>query len=144
MIRKEIIADMGVEENNVWKDIFDLHLQDANGFPFKNKSLPNSHLPKLNLLHLEEADAITINEITTDKKRVEQYINKYHPVTESMEGAALHFVAAKFNIPFIQLRALSNYIGERDKTKWELQKAISKLNDVLLNYLEHLKRIKSL
>ncbi|MGN6617521.1 MAG: futalosine hydrolase [Ilyomonas sp.] len=144
VIRNEIIADMGVEENNVWKDIFDLHLQNSNESPFKNKSLPNSHLPKLNLLHLEEADAITINEITTDKKRIEQYIDKYHPVIESMEGAALHYAAAKFDIPFIQLRALSNYIGERDKTKWKLQEAISKLNDVLLNYLEQLKRIKSL
>lgn len=143
VIRNEIIADMGVEENNVWKDIFDLQLQDANEYPFKNRSLPNPHLRKLNFLHLKEADAISINEITTGKKRIEQFISKYHPVTESMEGAALHYVAAKFNIPFIQIRAISNHIGERDKKKWKLNEALGNLSEVLLNYLEQLKSIKS-
>jgi futalosine hydrolase len=32
------------------------------------------------------------------------------------------------NIPFIQIRALSNYIGERDKTKWKLHEAVANLN----------------
>lgn len=143
-ISNETIADMGVEENNIWKDMFDLHLQYLDEPPFKNGSLLNPHFSKLNLLHLNAVNAITINEITTNKKRIEQYISKYQPVTESMEGAALHYVGGKFNIPFIQIRALSNYIGERDKAKWKLHDAIRNLNDFLLIYLEELKSIKSI
>lgn len=144
VVRNEVLADMGVEENSTWKDIFDLQLQAVNEHPFKKGSLPNLHLSQLNFLRLKEVDAITINEITTDKKRIEQYISKYHPATESMEGAALHYVAGKLNIPFIQIRALSNYIGERDKTKWKLQEAVRSLNDILLSYVQQLKSIKAL
>jgi futalosine hydrolase len=31
-----------------------------------------------------------------------------------MEGAALHFVCLQEDISFIQLRAISNFVGERD------------------------------
>jgi hypothetical protein len=37
-----------------------------------------------------------------------------------MEGAALHYMGRDLFIPFIQLRAVSNYIGERDKNKWKM------------------------
>jgi futalosine hydrolase len=35
------------------------------------------------------------------------------------------------NIPFLQLRSISNYIGERDKTKWSLSESITNLNMAL-------------
>ena len=36
-----------------------------------------------------------------------------------MEGAALHYACIMEHIPFIQLRAVSNFVGERDKNKLE-------------------------
>jgi futalosine hydrolase len=56
-----------------------------------------------------------------------------------MEGAALHFIGNLEDIRYLQLRALSNYIGERDKKKWLLKEAINELNkelERLLNKLE--------
>jgi futalosine hydrolase len=35
-----------------------------------------------------------------------------------MEGAALHYTCLMEKIPFMQLRSISNYIAERDKSKW--------------------------
>jgi futalosine hydrolase len=35
-------------------------------------------------------------------------------------------------IPFIQIRSISNYIGERDKTKWNIKDAIIHLNKKLV------------
>jgi futalosine hydrolase len=54
-----------------------------------------------------------------------------------MEGAALHYVGLMENIPFIQIRALSNYIGERDKTKWKLHEAVSNLNAELQRLIKN-------
>ena len=45
-----------------------------------------------------------------------------------MEGAALHYVCLSEKIPFLQLRSVSNYVGERDKSKWALREAIMNLN----------------
>ena len=47
---------------------------------------------------------------------------------ETMEGAALHYVCLSERIPFLQLRCVSNYVGERDKSKWALREAIMNLN----------------
>ena len=59
---------------------------------------------------------------------IQHYKEKFDPTTESMEGAALHFVCLSENIPFLQFRVLSNYIGERNKKKWILKESIIQLN----------------
>jgi futalosine hydrolase len=48
-----------------------------------------------------------------------------------MEGAGLHYVALMEKLPFLQIRSVSNFIGERDKTKWEMKKSITNLNRAL-------------
>jgi len=142
IINDETLADMGVEEDGKWKDLFDLKLEKSSYPPFERRKLPNHWLPEFNLLKLPEVTGITINEISTDKERIQQIVKKYTPVTESMEGAALHYVCRQANIPFIQIRAISNYIGERDKANWKIKEAIDNLNQVLLKYVEKLYKIQ--
>jgi len=142
VVNEESLADMGVEEDGKWKDIFDLKLEKSSYHPFERRKLPNTWLPKFNLLKLPEVPAITINEISINKERIQQLIKKYSPVIESMEGAALHYVCREMNIPFIQIRAISNYIGERNKANWKMKEAIDHLNQVLLKYIDRLYKIK--
>lgn len=142
VINEESLADMGVEEEGKWKDIFDLKLEKSSYHPFDKRKLPNPWLKQYNLLKLPEVPAITINEISTKPERIQQWIKKYAPVTESMEGAALHYVCREANIPFLQIRALSNYIGERNKAEWKLQEALTNLNSVLVKYVTKLYKIK--
>jgi futalosine hydrolase len=138
VVAGEYMADLGVQENEGWKDVFDMQLEQANTFPFSGKQLVNKWLPQLNVLHLPEVTAISINEITTRPERMEQLATAYQPYLESMEGAALHYTCLAYNIPFIQFRSVSNYIGERDKKKWMMKEAIQSLNDTLTEYIEKL------
>ena len=134
----DIVGDLGVTENKQWKDLFDLKLDAANDAPFEKKSLPNHWLNQYNLLKLPAKKGVTINTITTDKKIMERYRTKYKAQIESMEGAALHYIGRDLNIPFIQIRAVSNYVGERNKAKWKMQEAIYNLNETLLKLLDEL------
>ncbi len=142
VVHEENLADMGVEEEGKWKDIFDLKLEKSSYPPFDKRKLPNPWLRQYNLLKLPEVSAITINEISTDPERIQQWIKKYAPVTESMEGAALHYICRDANIPFLQIRALSNYVGERNKANWKIQESITHLNQTLVRYIDKLYRIK--
>lgn len=142
VIKEEILGDMGVEEEGKWKDIFDLKLEKSNYHPFEKRRLPNPWLNTYNLLKLPEVTGITVNEISTNPIRIEQLIKKYGASVESMEGAPLHFICREANIPFIQIRAISNYIGERDKTHWKMKEAIEALNEVLVKYVDRLYKIK--
>ncbi len=137
LVEHEIIGDLGVEENGQWKDLFNLKFQQVNQFPFKKKLLTNKNITQLNLLDLPVVTAITVNEITTNAFRIEQLKKKYQPTIESMEGAALHYVCLDAKVPFVQIRSISNYVGERDKSQWQLQKSIQQLNRVVLKYLKH-------
>jgi futalosine hydrolase len=138
VVKQESIGDLGVAEKGNWKDIFDLQLQKSNASPFIKKLLPNPWLKQYNLLKLPSVAAVTVNEITTQKKRKEQIIQHYNPTLESMEGAALHYVCRTMDIPFLQLRATSNYIGERNKTKWLLKESIEILNETLVQLIKKL------
>jgi futalosine hydrolase len=135
-VKDEVAGDIGVEENGVFSDLFDMNFQKENEFPFTNKNLVNPWLSKYNLLQLEEIAGITVNEISTRKDRIEQLRIKYKPGIESMEGAALHYVGLQTHVPFIQLRAISNYIGERDKSKWKFNEAFENLSNVIIRYLD--------
>jgi futalosine hydrolase len=112
-VKEEMLRDMGVEEDGKWKDIFDLKLEKSNYPPYEKRKLPNRCIEKYNLLRLPEVNAVTANEMCTRQDRIQQLIKKYEPVVESMEGAALHVLCSEMSIPFLQLRAISNYIGER-------------------------------
>jgi len=138
VVKEEILGDMGVNENNQWKDIFDLKLEKESQEPFQKRKLNNPFLAQYNLLKLPEVKAITINEISTNAQRIAQLKAKYHPVIESMEGAALHYVCKQNNTPFLQIRAVSNYVGERNKQNWKIQEAINQLNNAIITYTNHL------
>ena len=140
-VKEEILGNTGVEEEGKWKDIFDLKLEKPGYPPFEKKRLPNHHLEKYNLLQLQEVTAITVNEVSTSAQRIQLLAKKYNPVLESMEGAALHYVCREMNIPFLQMRAVSNYIGERDKTKWAIGTAITNLNNSVMEYIHKLYEI---
>jgi futalosine hydrolase len=83
-------------------------------------------------------NAITVNEISTSKKRIQSYQEAYQPALESMEGAAFHYVCLQENIAFMQLRSISNTVGVRNKKQWNLPLAIEELNKVLIRLLEAL------
>lgn len=141
VVKEEILGDLGVEENGLYKDLFDLGLVNANLFPFFNKRLINSRLNQLNHLKLDEVTGITINEITTRLQRIDHLRGKYNAAVESMEGASLHYCGLQTSTSFIQIRAISNYIGERDKSKWTINSALDNLTEIILLYIGQLHKI---
>ena len=140
-VKDDFAGDIGVMENKVWKDLFDLKLDKPNDAPYEKKSLPNPWLSQYNLLKLPTKKGVTVNTISTDKNKIDLYSGRYKATLESMEGAALHYMGRDLNIPFIQIRAVSNYVGERNKAKWNMQEAIYNLNETLLQYLDALNKI---
>ena len=140
-VKDDFAGDIGVMENKVWKDLFDLKLDKPNDAPYEKKSLPNPWLSQYNLLKLPTKKGVTVSTISTDKNKIDLYSGRYKATLESMEGAALHYIGRDLNIPFIQIRAVSNYVGERNKAKWNMQEAIYNLNETLLQYLDALNKI---
>jgi len=137
VVKQEAIADQSVIELNQLKTLFDLKLVPQDQYPFKKGWLVNN-FEVLKKTTLKKVKGISVNEITTSKQKVKFYTETFSPVVESMEGAALHYVCLMEKIPFIQLRAVSNYIAERNKKNWNMKESITNLNKEIIKLLNKL------
>jgi futalosine hydrolase len=63
---------------------------------------------------------ITVATVTTSSTRSGVLHRNYGALVENMEGAGAAHVAALYDIPFIEIRAVSNRVGVRDKNRWDL------------------------
>ena len=134
IVKQDTIADQSVVEMQKLKTLFDLKLVPHNQYPYKKGWLINPDKNLFKQAGLKTVKGISVNEISTSKQMIKFYRDTFNPVTESMEGAAFHYVCLMEKIPFLQIRSISNYIGERNKKKWNMQESINNLN-------ENLKRI---
>lgn len=135
-IKQDLVADLGVIENRQLRSIFDLGLESGNRLPFHKGWLKNPHSSLLKNCRLPLITGVTVNQLTTKKEMNRLIVEKYKAVCESMEGAAFHYVGLMEKIPFLQIRSISNYAGERNKKNWKLKEAITNLNQSLIHLLE--------
>jgi futalosine hydrolase len=138
VIKKDTIADQSVIELKQLKTLFDLKLVPNSQFPYTKTWLINPYLPLLKKTKLKLVKGISVNEITTSKTKIKYYEASFNAVAESMEGAALHYTCLMEKIPFLQLRSISNYIGERNKKNWNMKESIINLNTELIQLIEKL------
>lgn len=135
LVKQDIFADIGMEENNLFTSIYQTNFIDKNTFPYNNGWLVN------NTNFLDDFDhptikAVTINKVSDSKTQEQQLIKNFDPAIETMEGAAFHFVCLQEKINFLQIRSISNKVGIRDKSKWKIKEAIQNLNKSLTTIIE--------
>jgi futalosine hydrolase len=138
-VKSEVVGDCGVKEGGCFRSVFDLKLLNGETRPWINAKLVNSNGILTDCV-LPLVEAVTVNEISTTQDRIDYYSTNLSAQIESMEGAALHYVGLQQGIPFLQIRSLSNFIGERDKGQWQLEKAIDSLNRELQRILQTLSK----
>lgn len=137
LVKQDAFGDLGMEEKEHFTPIFETALSGKNEFPFTNGWLVNTNTI-LNTSFLPAIKAITINKVSDSAVQKKQVIKQFDADIETMEGAAMHYVCLQENIPFIQIRSISNYVGERDKTKWKMKEAVENLNKELLTLIKGL------
>jgi futalosine hydrolase len=135
-VKQDTIADQSVVEMKRLKTLFDLKLVPHNQYPYKKDWLINPAKNLLKQTGLKRVKGISVNQISTAKQIIKFYRETFDPATESMEGAALHYVCLMENIPFLQIRSISNYIGERNRKKWDMNDSIANLNESLLKIIK--------
>ncbi len=128
VVKSDVFADIGVQEKANYFTLFEKGFMQADTFPYTNGVLLNENILNYDLQALK---AITINTITDNFEQSELFRKKFDADIESMEGAAFHYVCIQENIAFLQLRSISNFVGERIKTNWKMKEAVQSLNENL-------------
>ncbi len=140
LVKQDSFGDLGAEDKRIFTPFFTSGLINAHEFPFTDGWLMNSSEGVFKKSMLKTVKAVTINKVSDSYLQKLQLIDAFNPQIESMEGAALHYVCLQEEIPFVQIRTISNYVGERDKTKWKIKEAIENLNNELPKLINQLKK----
>jgi futalosine hydrolase len=136
LIGREQLGDLGVDDAGTFKDLFDTGLWADSLPPFTGSSLINTFAGVPVVPELPLASGISINTVTGSLPSIGRLQQKYDPDIESMEGAAFHFACLLEEVPFLQLRSISNYVEIRDKSKWNIPLAVKQLNEALILLIE--------
>ncbi len=128
IVKEDMFADVGINENGKFSTLSDNGFEDKNAFPYIDGWLKNSNIIKSGL---PQCRGITVNTVTNNKVVIADQTKLFNADVESMEGAALHYVCLMHQISFLQLRSISNVVGEREKSKWQIITAIKNLNEAL-------------
>ena len=126
-IHKDRLADWGAHEQNGFVDVFEMGFENPDKFPFDGGWIYEQPHPAVPPTHVPHVEAFTVN--TVRETGLELSKHKFSAAVESMEGAAFFYVCRQFNLPCLQLRAVSNTVGERDKSKWKMQDALQNLSE---------------
>lgn len=133
----DCFADLGAKKGTDFLTLAEMGLQEKNKFPFRNGWLHNSGAQRNGVLkELKKANAITVNTVHDGSKNIKKVLEKFNPDIETMEGAAFFYVCILEKIPCVQLRAVSNIVGVRDKRKWNIPLALKNLVDETVNFIE--------
>ena len=133
----DTFADIGAEDGEKFLTIEELNL----GGPIKigndkcrikNKTI--DALPKVN--------GITVNTVHGNKKSIEKVKKKFNPEIETMEGAAFMYYCDWDSLQYVQIRAVSNYVEERNTKNWNIPLAVKNLNTTLMHILDTIKKPK--
>lgn len=128
LVKQDVFADLGIFQEKHFYTLFEKGFAEVNAAPYSSGFLINENAENYSL---PGVNAITVNTVSDNTFQNEMYMSKYSADIESMEGAAFHYVCIAEGVRFIQLRSISNRVGERDKTKWQLKGAIQNLNENL-------------
>lgn len=126
------LAEVGAEDGGAFLGLAEMNLPGddvvVNDGPPANRAL--DALPRVS--------AITVNTVHGSEATIAAAAARFHPQVESMEGAAFMYACAIHELPFAQIRAVSNMVERRNRAAWKLPEAIANLGSAALEILDAL------
>jgi futalosine hydrolase len=85
--------------------------------------LASAHLP------VTVGPVLTVSTVTGTEGRAADLAGRWRPVAEAMEGFGVATAARAQGRPIVEVRAVCNPVGRRDRSAWDLPRALGALGD---------------
>jgi futalosine hydrolase len=115
------IAELGAEDDESFLSIAELNLPCEH--EFVNAAPPSN----VALSRLPAVTGITVNTVHGNARSIAAVTRRFKPQVESMEGAAFMYACLIHDLPFAQVRAVSNVVEARNRDAWIMAEAIHNL-----------------
>ena len=124
---EDTFSELGAQEDTRFLTLSELNLPGITTVYNTENKINNdviAAIPKVN--------GITVNTVHGNELAIEKVSDKFHPMVESMEGAAFMMACNLEQLSYMQLRAVSNYVERRNRNNWNIPLAIKNLNIKLM------------
>jgi futalosine hydrolase len=134
-INHDFFPELGAEYGADFLNLNDLGINFAEQAPMlsDNAAMPytdESVFPDV-WHQLPACSSATVNTAHGNDVSIKRFQALYNSDLESMEGAAFFLTCAQYKLPYIQIRAVSNYIEQRNVQNWRMKQALDNLGKVL-------------
>lgn len=123
----DCFSELGAENGDSFLTLEELNLSGTTRIKNIGSKKQNSIIAQL-----PKVSGITVNTVHGNNVSIAQVVKRFHPTTESMEGAAFMLACQEQGVEYVQIRAVSNYVEHRNKETWNIPLAIKKLNETLI------------
>ncbi len=147
---EEILGDEGVVTVSSWKPL------EAIGIPvaqiqdepiFNRIPVDRAELEQARLLlnewpatssgpQVHRGSFVTVSGVSGSPARARVLGSRFGALCENMEGGAAAQVCLRYQVPFLEIRGLSNWAGDRNKKRWCLTEALDNCQRAVLYLLE--------
>jgi len=128
-IKEEFFPEFGMIDDAGFKYIQELGFETNLPSACKNTLLENPHFNQvIGFKNLPTARGATVNLVDLSGRRKPNYLSPtLEADVETQEGGAFFFACLAGEIPFIEIRAVSNYVGAREDEAWDIETALENL-----------------
>ncbi len=130
-VYEDVFSELGAQDDENFLSLTEIGLSGISG-------ITNGTLLNATIEQLPKVNGITVNTVHGNEDAIQKVIDRLHPTVESMEGAAFMYSCQMENVPYVQLRAVSNYVEKRNRENWDIPLAIKNLNIKLIEVLNSL------
>lgn len=124
----DYMPELGAEDGEAFLTIQQLGLLGDDEFPYRGKQIVNGTPPQCSALQrLPGVTGITVNTVHGDARSIAAVTSRFAPQVESMEGAAFMYACRVSDVPYAQVRAVSNMVERRNREAWKIGDALRNL-----------------
>lgn len=132
---RETLSEFGAESNGEFIPASALQFNGDGASVVVENTIENTS-PTLEVWQsLPKTTGITVNTVHGNASSIHAIRQRLNPDIETMEGFAFFYGCRYFQLPFYQVRTVSNFIEPRNTLNWNIPLAVENLNNVLCNTL---------
>lgn len=123
LVESDAFADYGVDDNGRFIHLDSLPFASKRGIKIGAMVCP--YLGSIDV-GLQRVRGITVSFASGSAERI-SFLRRWNAQVETMESAAAFYVCLNLGIPFVCLRAISNFVEPRNPQNWHIDLAVEKL-----------------
>jgi futalosine hydrolase len=133
LIASDVLADLGLEGGGPL-------VLPGGGSLVESARADPALLARCSRLGIVTANGLTVANVTTTDATAARLHGRYAAAVESMEGFSVLRAAAVGRVPALEIRGISNYVGERARSEWDFDAGARATATALDAVLDHLAR----